>query len=660
MLRRVHMLETSSTEGPEIIERRVLFGNPERAAVQISPDGRYLSFLAPKEGVLNLFVAPRDEPTQARAITDDRGRGIQGYHWAYTGRHILYVQDKDGDENWRIYLVDLETSSITNLTPYERVQARVQEVSPEDPEAIVIGINAREPRLHDLYRVDLRDGSRTLLYENTEGFAGFLTHDHVLRLGVRMTPTAQIELLVRDGETWRPLLSIDPEDALTTGPLGFDDAGKLYMRDSRGRNTSALTRLDLINGHLELLAEDDRADLSGALVHPRTDRIQAAYFTYERRRWQVLDGAVAPDIELLTTVEPGELEVVARTVDDRHWVVAYLADDGPVRYYHYDRERRQTRFLFTNRPALENVRLARMHSLVLESRDGLPIVSYLTLPPDQDFGAAMPKTPLPLVLLVHGGPWARDSWGFDPNHQWLANRGYAVLSVNYRGSTGFGKAFINAGNGEWAGRMQDDLVDALGWAVDRGIADPQRAGIMGGSYGGYAVLVGLTFTPELFACGVDIVGPSNLVTLIQNVPPYWMPILPMLTVRMGDPRTEEGKRFLLERSPLSRASAIRRPLLIGQGANDPRVKQEESEQIVRALQSNGIPVTYVLYPDEGHGFVRPENRLSFFAITEAFLAHCLGGRRQLIEPDLEGATLEVRSGVEIIPGLQQALQKRGG
>lgn len=652
------MAQPARSNPTELIDRRVLFGNPERAGVQISPDGRHISWLAPKDGVLNVFVAPRQAPEQARAVTDDRGRGIQAYYWAYTGKHLLYVQDKDGDENWRIYLVDLDTKAITNLTPFETVQARVQEVSPEVPDSIVVCINAREPRLHDLYRVDLRDGSRTLLYENKQGFAGFLTEDHELRLALRMTAAAELEVFARDGESWKPLFSIHPQDALTTGPLGFDEAGKLYLRDSRGRDTSALTLLDLTTNQLALLAEDERADLSGAIIHPRGRRIQAVAFTYERRRWHVLDGEIAKDLRLLDQVGPGELEIVSRTLDDRHWVVAYIADDGPVRYHLYDRDQGQAHYLFTNRPALENVGLAPMHPVVLRSSDGLSLVSYLTLPADQDPArTARPRAPLPLVLLVHGGPWARDFWGFDATHQWLANRGYAVLSVNYRGSTGFGKAFINAANQEWAGRMQQDLVDAVNWAVEQGIADPSRVGIMGGSYGGYAVLVGLTFTPDLFACGVDIVGPSSLVTLIENVPPYWMPILPMLTVRLGDPSTPEGRQFLIERSPLTRAGDIRKPLLIGQGANDPRVKQEESEQIVRALQTNGIPVTYVLYPEEGHGFVRPENRLSFFAIAEAFLARCLGGQHQPLAHDLAGARLEVKSGAEIVPGLQEALKQ---
>ena len=313
-------------------------------------------------------------------------------------------------------------------------------------------------------------------------------------------------------------------------------------------------------------------------------------------------------------------------MDDDFWVAAYLLDDGPVRYYRYDRVKKEARFLFSNREALEGLPLAKVHPVVIKSRDGLDLVSYYMLPLDSDRDSpGHPANPLPIALLVHGGPWARDNWGYNPVYQLLANRGYAVLSVNFRGSTGFGKDFVNAANMEWAGKMHDDLIDAVQWAIDQNIADPRRVAILGGSYGGYATLAGLTFTPDTFACGVDIVGPSNLVTLLNTIPPYWEPQVELWANTVGDHRTEEGRAFLTERSPLTHVDRISKPLLIGQGANDPRVKQAESEQIVQAMQDKNIPVTYALYPDEGHGFARPENNLSFFAVTEAFLAGCLGG-----------------------------------
>jgi dipeptidyl aminopeptidase/acylaminoacyl peptidase len=638
---------------PPLIDRNTLFGNPDRAAPRLSPDGRRLSFLAEVDGVLNIWVGPADDPDAAAPVTADRDRGIRQYFWAYTGTHLLYVQDKGGDENWRVYSVALDTGRTLDLTPFDGVQARVEELSHRCPEEILVSLNNRTPELHDLYRVNVRTGERTLIYEN-EGLVGFTCDDDLrLRVGMTMRPDGGCDYLQRQGDEWAPLFSVDADDALTTGPLGFDESGtRLLMLDSRDRNTAALVELDPVGGATRLLAQDERADLSDTLRHPTLRHVQAVAANYERRRWQVLDPALEPDFTYLATVCDGELDVVSRTLDDHAWIVAYVRDNGPVQYYRYDRTdgRRTATFLFSNRRALEQATLARMHPVVIPARDGLPLVSYLTLPPQYD-DAGRPTQPLPLVLLVHGGPWHRDEWGYDPEHQWLANRGYAVLSVNFRGSTGFGKAFLNAANREFAGRMHDDLLDAVSWAVQAGVADPARVAIMGGSYGGYATLVGLTFTPDVFACGIDIVGMSNLVTLLESIPDYWKPMVDMFTTRVGDHRTEDGRRFLLERSPLSRVDQIRRPLLIAQGANDPRVKQAESDQIVSAMQSRDIPVTYVLYPDEGHGFVRPVNRLSFYAIAEAFLARHLGGRCEPIGTAFDGASLKIEAGADQIPGL---------
>jgi dipeptidyl aminopeptidase/acylaminoacyl peptidase len=415
--------------------------------------------------------------------------------------------------------------------------------------------------------------------------------------------------------------------------------------------------MNLDTNEVELLAEDPRADAGGVLAHPTEKNIQAVSFTYDKTEWKVLDPAIQADFDYLKTVQDGEILVTDRTLDDEQWLVAFIQDDGPAKTYYYQRSpERKATFLFQNRDDLDDYPLVKMHAPIIKSRDGLSLVSYLSLPPGSDpDGDGRPDEPLPMVLYVHGGPWARDGWGLNPVHQWLANRGYAVLSVNYRGSTGFGKEFINAANGEWAGKMHDDLLDAVQWAVDEGIAQKDKVAIMGGSYGGYATLVGLTFTPDVFACGVDIVGPSSLVTLLQNVPPYWMTFMPVMKVRVGDVDTEEGRAELLERSPLAIVDKIEKPLLIGQGANDPRVKQQESDQIVAAMQEHDIPVTYVLYPDEGHGFARPENRMSFNAVTEAFLAAQLGGRFEPVGDDFEGAKITVPAGAEHVPGLEEAL-----
>ncbi len=654
-----------------LIPRKLIFGNPERASPSVSPDGSRIAFLAPVEGVLNVWVGPLGDLAAARPVTQDRGRGIHIYFWGFTSQHILYLQDRDGDENWRVFCVDLASGQTRDLTPFEGVQARIQEVSPLFPEEILVAINNRDPRFHDIHRVNIRTGESRLVQKNErgegDGFVGFLTDENFrVRLAVDMLPDGGQELL-RPGPqegSWSLFIRIEHADTLTTSPVGFDaGGGTLYMLDSRGRNTAALMAIDMSSGEARRLADDPRADIEDTLSHPRERTIQAAASTRERKRWQVLDAALEPDFAYLQSLVDGELGIDSRSLDDRHWIVHFNVDHGPLRYYHYDRSRRRAEFLFTTRPALEKVPLARMHALTLPARDGLELVCYLTLPVGSDpDGDGRPEKPLPMVLNVHGGPWARDRWGFDPDHQWLANRGYAVLSVNFRGSTGFGKQFVNAGDREWAGRMHDDLIDAVNWAVQQKIADPRRVAIMGGSYGGYATLVGLTFTPEVFACGVDIVGPSNLVTLLESIPPYWVPLVELFTQRVGDHRTEEGRQFLLSRSPLSRVGEIRRPLLIGQGANDQRVKQAESDQIVAEMEKKGIPVTYVLYPDEGHGFVRPENRLSFFAIAEAFLAQHLGGEFEPIGDDLSGASITVPQGAGHIPHLQAALarERTGG
>ena len=662
----------AAAAGPEVplVAREVFFGNPDRASVQLSPDGKTLSFLAAKDGVLNVWVAPVSDPGAARAVTADTKRGIRQYFWAFDNAHILYSQDVGGDENWKIFSVDVATGQPKDLTPFEtipgpdgqpakgpdgkvlRPAAQIEGVSPNFPGEIVLGINNRDPRFHDIYRVNIATGAMKQLFQN-DGFAGLVVDDEFnVRLAMQMMPDggSQLLKLSKDGQA-TPFQKIGMEDSLTTNPVGFDKAGgTVYMLDSRGRDTAALTAVRLDSGDSKLVAEDSRADIGGTLVHPTEKTVQAVNINYDRSEWKVLDPAVKGDFDYLKTVASGEIGVSSRTLDDSKWIVSYLMDDGPVRYYLYDRAAKNAKFLFTNRKPLEGLALSKMRPVVITSRDGLKLVSYLTLPAGGK-DAKRPEKPLPMVLFVHGGPWARDSWGFNPYHQWLANRGYAVLSVNYRGSTGFGKNFVNAGNREWAGKMHDDLIDAVTWAVNEKIADPSKVAIMGGSYGGYATLVGLTFTPDTFACGVDIVGPSNIITLLNTIPPYWQPLIEQFAKRVGDHRTEEGRKFLESRSPLSLVDNIRKPLLIGQGANDPRVKQSEADQIAAAMQKKGIPVTYVLFPDEGHGFARPENSMAFNAVIEQFLASHLKGRAEPVGDAMSKSSAQVKAGGELIPGL---------
>ncbi|MCB9529724.1 MAG: S9 family peptidase [Myxococcales bacterium] len=650
-------MPTAAAQDP-LIPRQVLFGNPERAAVRISPDGERLAWLAPKDGVLNVFVAPIDALDQAKAVTHDQKRGIRIYEWAFDGRHLLYMQDADGDENYHVYKVDLETGANADLTPFAGARAQIIGLSPDKPAEALVSHNDRNKQLFDVYRVDLASGQLTLVAQNDAGFIGYVADR---QLGVRFAqifaPDGGIAYFPVTGDTVaeQPFLVVPQADTLTTAIAGFDQSGQsVYLLDSRDRDTAAFYTMNLASGEKTLVGEDPRADVEDIIAHPVTGAVQGWASNYTRQEWRFTDPAVKADYETLKGVARGEIQITSRTLDDKTWTVAFSPDDASVKYYLFDREAKKATFLFDQRPELEGQPLARMYPVVIDARDGLKLVSYYTLPRAIDDGGKA-KAPAPMVLMVHGGPWARDAWGYDPYHQWLANRGYVVLSVNFRGSTGFGKGFVNAGDREWAGKMHDDLLDAVKWAVEQKLTTESQVAIMGGSYGGYATLVGLTFTPETFACGVDIVGPSNIATLLSTIPPYWAPMVELFRKRVGDHSTDEGKAFLDSRSPLGRVDAIKKPLLIGQGANDPRVKQSESDQIVQAMQAKNIPVTYVLFPDEGHGFARPENRLAFNAVTEAFLKECLGGRVEAFGGAFEGSTIQVPAGAGFVSGLEGAL-----
>ncbi len=642
-----------------MIDREVLFGNPDRASVQLSPDGKYLSWLAAKDGVLNVWVAPTNDLEAARCVTDDDYRGIRIYGWAHNNTHLFYLQDIGGDENFHVFSTNIDTGKTIELTPFPGARAIPQQVSHKFPNEMLVGVNNRDPRYFDVYKINVETGDREEVFMNTDGYTGLqFDDDFNLRMGSKPQPDASTNWYTfneaHESELWR---EVEFEDTLTTGWGGFSkDGSVVYGVDSTGRNTGALTATNLGTGETTILASDTRTDAGGTISHPTENTIQAVQFNYDRRRWEILDDSIREDMAYLATVADGDFSISSRTTDDAHWIVSYVMDDGPVRYYLYDNEANKAKFLFTNRENLEGLPLAKMHPVVIKSRDGLDLVSYYTLPvwtdTDKD---AVPDQPLPTVLLVHGGPWGRDSWGYNSRHQWLANRGYAVLSVNFRASTGFGKDFVNAGNMAWGTTMHDDLIDAVDWAIEEGIADANRVGIMGGSYGGYATLAGLTMTPDKFACGVDIVGPSNLNTLLSSIPPYWVAAVERFKKSVGDWTTPEGQEFLKSRSPLTYAGDIKKPLLIGQGANDPRVKQAESDQIVDAMTEKNIPVTYVLFPDEGHGFRRPENSKAFNAVTEGFLHQHLGGRYQPIDDDFEGSTITVPNGADEVPGVSSAL-----
>lgn len=644
-----------------IISRSVLFGNPDHMGVRVSPNKAYLSYIAPMNGVLNIWVAPLHDVQKARCITHDTNRGIRSYSWAQDNAHILFAQDKDGDENWHIYAVDLQTEIVRDLTPYENVHASIAHMSALKPHVFLASVNRRRQDFHDLYEIEIATGKSRVIYENNE-FVDLITDDEfVVRFA--SAPTAEggaiLYRLVTSALSVEPVmekfLEIGEPDFLTTNPLGLSKDNKhLYMSYSLGRNTSALASVDIETKQVTILGEDSKADFSDALIHPTEKNIQAFASTYERKTWKVLDDTIAEDLKYLRSLAQGELEIISRSLDDTVWIACFLRDVGAPHYYLYERTKKKTQFLFSGRESLDDLPLAEMTPVIIPSRDGQSLVSYVTLPHDvSTIKPGVPTSPLPMVLLVHGGPWARDSWGYDSIHQWLSNRGYAVLSVNFRGSTGFGKNFINLSHGQWGAKMHDDLMDAVNWAIDEGIAKKEYIAIMGGSYGGYASLVALTMTPDAFACGVDIVGPSNLVTLLRSIPEYWKPIYDSLVKRIGaDPDTPEGLAFLNNRSPLSHVEQIKKPLLIGQGANDPRVKIAESDQIVEAMKVKHIPVEYVVYPDEGHGFVKPDNRMSFYAMTEVFLAKYLGGRVEPLGAEVENSSMKIMAGELLLDAIQ--------
>jgi dipeptidyl aminopeptidase/acylaminoacyl peptidase len=618
----------------DLIPRNVLFGNPERTSPEISPNGGSLVWIAPRffdgraDGVLNLWIAPINGESgvdwaAAKPITEDTDRGIRAFTWAHDGRHVLYVQDIGGDENWRLYDVDPESLERRDLTPFEGIHATIIGTSKRRPSEVLVGLNADNPQLHDVYRLNLDSGALVKEIENP-GYAGWLAdEDLVVRCAIAPLPDGSLNVLVRDSaaDEFRFLLAVPAEDATSTDVVSFSGDGQsLLMISAADSDTARLTRVVLATGESTVLAADPEADVAGALLHPDTRDPQIVMILKDRMEYVVLDPSVEDDLKAVRDLHPGDPNFSGRDEADTTWLIAFNVDAGSVTYFMYDRATKTGKLLFSARPALEGYELAAMEPFSFPARDGLVIHGYVTFPP------GLGRTGLPAVLDVHGGPQVRDTWGYNPEAQWLANRGYLCVQVNYRGSTGYGKAFVTAGDREWGGKMHDDLVDAVEYIVGQGWADRSRVAIYGGSYGGYAALVGAAFTPDVFCCAVDIVGPSNLKTLLETIPPYWAPMIAQLYRRVGNPETDA--EFLWSRSPLSRAHDIRIPLLIAQGANDPRVKQAESEQIVAALTEAGIDHEYMLFPDEGHGFAKPANRIKFYTAAERFLAKYLGGRHE--------------------------------
>jgi dipeptidyl aminopeptidase/acylaminoacyl peptidase len=600
-----------------LIPREVLFGNPERADPQISPDGTQLGYLAPLDGVLNVWIRTLGK-SDDRVVTADKHRGIRNFLWQYDNQHILYTQDVGGDENWRLYQTDIATKQTKDLTPFEKVRVDIVAYEWSSPGTILVQMNQRDAKVFDVHRIDLKTGKVELDTQNPGDVASWQA-DNALRIRAAQVQTDDGGTIVRvrddNKSPWRELIKWGPDETFG-GVNGFSpDNQALWITTSLDVNAARLLEIDLASGKRKVITEDPQFDVSSTINNPKTNALEAVSYTRQRTEYEFIDPKVKADFAVLEKVRKGDIASVSQDLNDDRWVVGFVVDDAPEYWYLYDRGKQQATLLFSNRPQLEKYKLSAMKPIEFTARDGMKLYGYLTMP----VGVEAKK--LPMVEFVHGGPWSRDEWGFSRYAQWLSNRGYAVLQINFRGSTGYGKKYVNAGDRQWAGTMHTDLLDGKDWVVKQGIADAAKVCIMGGSYGGYATLAGVTFSPDAFACGVDIVGPSNLNTLLKTIPPYWSTLLATFHKRMGD-----SEEVLKAQSPLFKADEIKAPLLIGQGANDPRVNKAESDQIVAAMRKNQKPVEYYVFPDEGHGFARPANNMAFNAASEEFLAKYLGGR----------------------------------
>lgn len=643
---------------PALIPRSVLFGNPERTSPQISPDGRTLALCRPsKDGVVNIWVRPISGGNE-RMITHDRGAGIYAYKWSSDGRRILFFKDHEGDEVAHLYSTELDSGLVRDLTPFEGVRAQNLITAPRTPDEILVGLNLRDRHVFDMYRIHLTSGEVSLDTRNPGDVLSWTADQKLnIRACSALDPkdaSTSIRTRSSSSSPWKTIYRVPFDQSLQTAQqnggtsiVGFNSTGRsLVIVSAAGTDTSRLLKIDASTGRVreEITAPrgadiDSLGDLVGDEVYAVLadlgfDRIEAVGYNYQRLDWKAVDPEFQADLDALTKFHEGDFQVVSRDASDRKWVVSYVCDTGPTLFALYDRVTKKSRTLFEDNPSLRSYALAPMKIVSFRARDDMKIVGYLTLP------LGVPDKGLPLVVYPHGGPWFRDRWGFDPTVQLLANRGYAVLQVNFRGSIGYGTKFLNSGTGGWGiGSMQNDITDAAHWAIAQGIADPSKIAILGGSYGGYATLSALAFTPELYTCGVDLVGPSDVSVLVDSIPDYWGPIKKRWVRRIG--LDVHGPEFAREISPLYHAADIRAPLLIGHGANDPRVNLKQSEKLADEVRKQGGDVTLVVYSDEGHGFSRPENNLDFFSRVEEFLAKHLGGRSEA-RTQVKGSTAELK------------------
>lgn len=638
---------------PPIIDREIFFGDPEISGAQLSPDGKYITFIKPFNNVRNIWVKDRNQKfDDARPLTNDTARPVTQYFWTRDSKYVLFVQDKGGNENFHIYAVDPSEKgnpvpAARDLTPIEGVRAYIYDVPKKFPNEIIVGMNDRKPELHDVYKINISSGERTLLRKNDENVAAWIYDLNAnLRLGYRQTADGGTELLKVDGDKLIPIYSVNNEE--TCGPNRFsEDGNSFYLTTNKGNIDKIQFELfDLKTGKTKLIEKDplNQVDFGGAMISDKTNKLLATFYVGEKRRMYFHDKDFEKEFKRMEkSVPKGDLSITDMTDDEMIWLVYVGRDVDPGSIYIYDVKTGKSDLLYKSRPKLPTEQLAEMNPVKYKVRDGMTIYGYLTLP------KGIPSKNLPTVMLIHGGPWARDFWGYNPMAQFLANRGYAVFQPNFRGSTGYGKKYLNSGNKQWGtGSMQHDITDAVQFLIKKGISDPKRVSIAGGSYGGYATLAGLAFTPDLYACGFDIVGPSNITTLLNSIPPYWKPIKSVFDVRVGKLENPEDQKRMEEQSPLNSATKIKAPLFVVQGANDPRVKKAESDQIVVALRDLGRQVEYMCAPDEGHGFAGQENRLAMMVAMEKFFAKHLKGREQseirdVIKKKYDDITVDIKT-----------------
>lgn len=612
-----------------LIPREILLGAPERMNPKLSPDGKWVAWLGPDNGnVLQIWVRGVGEQA-ARIVTKGNKKDIYTYSWAQNNDTLIYEQDRDGDENPHLYGVSVQKEGVRDYTPFPGVRARILAFNPCFPDEMLIALNSRDPSLFDVFRVDLSTGAIVDDATNPGDVAAWVVDANFqVRAAIIKTSSGGVEIRIREGVTsfWRTWMSAAPEDILSL--VDFSEDGKsAFLISSIGRDTAALVERNIESGTETIIAASDKVDVGPILIHPQRHVVQAVAFVIGRTSWMAVDRTVANDFAQIANLSDGDFYVISRDSADNNWLVAFTRDRGAVHFYVWNRKVKKGEFLFSHQPSLDQFVLSEMQPITYTARDGMRLYGYLTLP------VGVAKERLPMVLLVHGGPWARDFWGFNGYVQWLANRGYAVLQINFRGSSGYGKRYLNAGNRQWGLKMQDDLIDGARWATSSGIADSKRLAVFGVSYGGYAALAAAAFTPEEFACCVDMAGPSNLKTMVAAIPKYWKPIRAAFDYRIGNVDDPKDADLIRNASPLFRADRINKPLLIGQGANDPRVNIRESEQIVDAITKSGGAVTYVVYPDEGHILARHENRIDFMARAEKFLATYLHGRCEAMTDD---------------------------